>query len=127
MKLDGTSKQVVVSSGMTAPNSLVIDVVSSSLYWTDGSHIQTSNLEGENLSSAYTTKVRRSTGLTVYHNTLYWAEWTRQRIATCTTAGSNEQTLVNNVRITAAIHIMDKSKQSRCCEYNNINHVCTGL
>ena len=117
MKLDGTSKQAIVSSGMTAPNSLVIDLVSSSLYWTDGSHIQTSDLEGENLT----------TGLTVYCNTLYWAEWVRQRIATCTTAGSNEQTLVNDVTITAAIHIMDKSKQSRCCEYNNIGHVCTGL
>ena len=130
MKLDGTSKQVIVSSGMKVPNSLVVDLVSSRLYWTDGAHIQASDLEREDLSSVHTTTVRHSTALTVYHNTLYWAEWANQRIATCTTAGSNEHTLVKNVKLTAAIHIMDRSKQSRCCEYNrlnHINHVCTGL
>ena len=116
MKFDGTSKQVIVSSGMTAPNSLIIDLTSSRLYWTDGTHIQKSDLEGEGLSTVYTTNVRRPTALTVYHNTLYWAEWINQRIATCTTTGSNEQTFVKNVKLTAAIHIMDRSKQSRCCE-----------
>ena len=120
MKLDGTKRQVVVSSGMKAPNSLAVDLVSSRLYWTDGSNIQTSNLEGEDISTVYTTSVRRSTAITIYDDTLYWAEWLKKRIATCTTAGSNEQTLVNNVIRTTAIHIMDRSKQSRCCEYNNI-------
>ena len=120
MKLDGTKRQVIVSSGMKAPNSLAIDLVSSRLYWTDGSNIQTSDLEGEDISTVYTTSVRRSTAITVYDNTLYWTEWLKKRIATCTTAGSNEQTLVNNVIRTTAIHIMDRSKQSRCCEYNNI-------
>ena len=127
MKLDGTGKQVIVSSGMRAPNSLAIDLVSSRLYWIDGSHIQTSDLEGEDISTVYTTSVRRSTTIAVYHNTLYWAEWVKKRIATCTTAGSNEQTLVNNVIRTTVIHIMDRSKQSRCCEYNNINIKCTSL
>ena len=118
MKLDGTDKQVLVSSGMKAPNSLVIDLVSFRLYWTDGSDIQTYDLKGNNLSTVYTTKVRRPTGITLYHNTLYWAEWTKKRIATCTTDGSNEQTLVSNVILTAAIHVMDRSKQTRCCECN---------
>ena len=119
MKLDGTGKQVIVSSGMRAPNSLAIDLESSKLYWTDGSDIQTSDLEGEDISTVYATSAKRSTAIAVYHNTVYWAEWVKKRIATCTTAGSNEQTLVNNVNRTTAIHIMDRSKQSRCCEYNN--------
>ena len=121
MKLDGTGKQVIVSSGMRAPNSLTIDLVSSKLYWADGSNIQTSDLEGEDISTVYTTNIRRSTAIVVYHNTLYWAEWVKKRIATCTTASSNEQTLVNNVIQTTAIHIMDRSKQSRCCKYNSFN------
>ena len=121
MKLDGTGKQVIVSSGMRVPNSLTIDLVSSKLYWADGSNIQTSDLEGEDISTVYTTNIRRSTAIVVYHNTLYWAEWVKKRIATCTTAGSNEQTLVNNVIQTTAIHIMDRSKQSRCCKYNSFN------
>ena len=120
IKLDGTSRQVLVSSGTNSPNSLVVDVVFSRLYWTDGSKIQTSDVKGEDLSTVYTTKVRRSTGITVYNNTLFWAEWARKRIATCTTDGNNEQTLVNNVELTAAIHIMDSSIQSRCCEYRKL-------
>ena len=52
----------------------IVDLVSSRLYWTDGAHIQTSDLEREDLSSVHTTTVRHSTALTVYHNTLYWAE-----------------------------------------------------
>ena len=121
MKLDGTGRHVIVSSGMRVPNSLAIDLVSSKLYWADGSGIQTSDLEGEDISTVYTTSIRRSTAIAVYHNTLYWAEWVKKRIATCTTAGNNEQTLVNNVIQTTAIHIMDGSKQSRCCEYNSFN------
>ena len=118
MKLDGTNKPVIVSSGIEAPNFVVIDHVSSKLYWTDGSDIQTSNLDGDNLSTVYTTNARRPTGITVYHNTLYWAEWSKKRIATCSTDGRNKQILVNNVTQTAAIHIMDRSKQTRYCEYN---------
>ena len=125
MKLDGTNREVIVSSGMRAPNSLVIDLESSRLYWTDGSDIKTSDLEGDELSTVYTTTVRRSTAIMLYHNTLYWAEWTKKRIATCTTAGSDEQTLVKNVMLTAAIHIMDRSKQSRCCKYNRFNDTKT--
>ena len=127
IKLDGTGKQAIVSSGMKAPNSLAIDLVSSKLYWADGSNIQTSDLEGEDISTVYTTNVRRSTAIAVYHNTLYWAEWVKKRIATSTTTGGNEHTLVSNVIRTTAIHIMDRSKQSRCCEYNNINIKCTSL
>ena len=122
MTLDGTNRQVIVSSSLNSPNSLVIDLVSTRLYWTDGSLIQTSGLEGEELSTVYTTEIRRSTGIAVYNNTLFWAEWTRKRIATCTTDGTNEQSLVNNVMLTAAIHIMDNSMQSRCCEYNRFNN-----
>ena len=119
MKLDGSNRQMVVSSSMKAPNSLAIDLESSRLYWTDGSDIQTSDLEGDDLSTVCTAKVKRSAAITLYHNTLYWAEWAQKRITTCTTAGSNEQTLVKNVKRTAAIHIMDRSKQLKCCEYNN--------
>ena len=109
MKLDGSNRQVVVSSSMKAPNSLAIDLESSRLYWTDGSE--------DDLSTICTAKVKRSAAITLYHNTLYWAEWAKKRIATRTTAGSNEQTFVENVKRTTAIHIMDRSKQPRCCKY----------
>ena len=121
MKLDGTDKRAIVSSGLVAPNSLAIDFISSKLYWTDGSKLQTSNFEGGDRSTVYngTTGVRRATGISLYGKTLYWAEWKNSIIKTYTIDGANVGTLVRNVKRTAAIHVMDKTRQLRCCEYFN--------
>ena len=117
MKLDGTNRQVIVSSSQEAQiNSLVIDLTFSKLYWTEGSKIRTSDLDGGNRSTVYTTDAVRPTGIALYGNTLYWAEWKYKRISTCTTKGTNKTTFVDNMRKTAAIHIMDRSRQSRCCK-----------
>ena len=113
MKLDGTNRHVIVSSNLEAPNSLVIDFISSKLYWTDKFKIQTSDLEGADRSTIYTTKVRRPTGISFYDNILYWAEWKNKIVSTCTTNGTDVRILVDNVNRSAAIHVMDRS---RCCE-----------
>ena len=113
MKLDGTNRQVLVSSNLEAPNSLVIDFISSRLYWTDKFKIQTSDLEGGDKSTVYTTKIRRPTGISFFDDILYWAEWKNKNISTCTTDGTNMGIIVDNVIKTAAIHILDRS---RCCE-----------
>ena len=116
MKLDGTDRQVIVSSNILTPNSLIIDYVSSRMYWTDFFKIHTSDLEGEDSFTVYRTQSRRPTAIAVYRNMLYWAEWKPKRIATCTTNGENVHTLVDNVIKTAAIHVLDRSRQLTCCE-----------
>ena len=118
MKLDGINRHVIVSSNLEAPNSLVIDLISSKLYWTDQFKIQTSDLEGEDVSTVHTTRdARRPTGISFYDNVLYWAEWKYQIISMCTTNGTDMGILVGNVHQTAAIHVMDRS---RCCELYNL-------
>ena len=125
MKLDGTDKRVIVSSDLIAPNSLAIDFISSKLYWTVGSKLQRSNFEGGDRSTVYTTKVRHATGISFYNKTLYWAEWKHSSIKTCTidgtciSDGTIDDSFVSNVKLTAAIHVMDRTKQLRCCEYYN--------
>ena len=116
MKLDGANRQVEVSTSVQVPNSIVIDFVSSRLYWADIFKIQTSDFEGEGRSTVYRTESRRPTGISLYRNTLYWAEWKFDRVTMCATNGTNVDTLVSNVKRTAAIHILDRSRQSRCCE-----------
>ena len=74
MKLDGTNKQVIVSSNRS-PNSLVIDFLTSRLYWASASVIQTSNLKGEIISNVSVTNSTRPTAITLYGNILYWGEW----------------------------------------------------
>ena len=116
MKLDGTKRQVIVSNSLQSPNSLVIDFVSSRLYWAGSNGINTSDLEGSNISTVYNTKSRRPTAISLYHNTLYWAEWKFVRIAACTTNGTNVTVLVDNVIKTATIRILDMSHQLKCCK-----------
>ena len=116
MKLDGTNRQLIVSNSSQSPNSLVIDFVSSRLYWAGFNGISSSDLEGSNISIVYNTKSRRPTAISLYHNTLYWAEWMFRRITAYVTNGTNVTILVDNVIETAAIRILDTSHQLKCCE-----------
>ena len=115
MRLDGTHRSVIVSSKFK-PNSLVLDFITSRLYWAGASVIRTSDLKGENISTVYNTKSVRPTALSLYDNILYWAEWVNKTIAMCTTIGMNIGKLVDNVKKTAAIQILDRPKQLRCCK-----------
>ena len=118
MKLDGTNRPVniTLSNFEQPPNSLVIDFVSSRLFWAGTSMIQTSDLKGGNRSTVYKTMSIRPNALSLYGDILYWAEWNKTRIIMYNTSGMNIGTLVDNVIETEAIHIMDRSRQLRCCE-----------
>ena len=115
MKLDGTNKHMIISKNNQSPNSLVIDFISSRLYWASKRMIQTSDLKGENRSIVCRTMIRRPNALSLYGDILYWAEWSNSRIIMYNTSGMNS-TLVDNVNRTAAIYIMDRSRQLRYCE-----------
>ena len=114
MKLDGTNRTVIVSNN--SPNSLVIDFISSRLYWASKHMIQTSDLEGENRSTIYMTMSQRPNALSLYGDILYWAQWSKNRIMMYNTSGMTIGTLVDNVHRTAAIHILDRSRQLGCCK-----------
>lgn len=118
MKLDGTERHQIVPGNLNLnlPNSLVIDFTSSRLYWTVINKVVASDLDGGNISVVYTTQSRRPTAISVYNNTLYWAEWKFKRITTCTIDGRNFNTFVNNVKKTAAIYVLHKSRQPGSCE-----------
>ena len=115
MKLDGTNRHVIISNNNHSPNSLVIDFITFRLYWASKRMIQTSDLEGENRSTVYRTMSRRPNALSLYGDILYWAEWNKTRIIMYNTSGMTIGTLVDNVNRTAAIHIMDRSRQLRYC------------
>ena len=71
MKLDGTHRQEIISNNKQSPsNSLVIDFISSRLYWAGNYTIQTSDLKGQN-RSVYMTMSRRPTVLSLYGDILY--------------------------------------------------------
>ena len=115
MKLDETKIQEIVSDNTQSPNSLAIDFITSRLYWAGNYTIQTSDLNGGN-RSIYMTMSRRPTALSLYGDILYWAEWANNRTVMYSTSNMNISTLVDNVIETAAIYILDRSRQLRCCK-----------
>ena len=118
MKLDGINRPVniILSNFKQPPNSLVIDFISSRLYWAGESMIQASDLKGSNIYTVYMTMIRHPHALSLYGDILYWAEWSNNRIIMYNISGMIINTLVDNVTQTAAIHILDRSRQLRCCE-----------
>lgn len=121
MKLDGSNTPVtIVSTNLESPNSLIIDFTFCRLYWTDTYEIGRCDLEGKDQATVYTTTSRRPTAISLYNNTLYWAEWSSDKIARCTTDGQKLTSFVDNIKQTTAIHVMHKSRQPRSCEcYSN--------
>ena len=116
MKLDGTNRTMIMSNKNQSPNSVVIDFISSRLYWASNRSIQTSDLKGENNATVLITNSTRPTAISLYGNTLYWAEWRSKSVIMYNTSRMTSSTFVDNVTQTSAIHIMDKSRQLRCCE-----------
>jgi len=117
MKLDETNKhEIILSNNLKSPNSLVIDFASCRLYWTDNKRIETSDLEGGDRYTLYTTNSTRPTGISLFNNILFWAEWKFKRIVRGTTDGSSWSTFVSNIIQTTAIHIVYKARQPRSCE-----------
>ena len=124
MKLDGTDRHVIVSSSLQAPNSLVIDFASSRLYWTDINKIATSNFEGDDKFTIYTTLSRRPTALSMYNNELFWAEWIFEKIVSyIPDDGNGPNTFVDTVTRTEMIQVIHKSRKPRSCKYM---HICIG-
>ena len=118
MKLDGTDRHIIVSNNLRAPNSLVIDFAASRLYWTDIKKIVTSNLEGDDRFTIYTTVSRRPTALSLYNNELFWAEWVFEKIVTYTPDdGNGPNTFVDKVTRTETIQVVHKSRKPRSCKY----------
>jgi len=116
MKLDGTNKHEIVSSNLKSPTSLVIDFASCRLYWTNTFKIETSDLEGGDRYTLYNTNSIRPTGISLYNNILFWAEWRFKKITRGTTDGNSFSTFVSNVQTTETVYIMHESRQPRSCE-----------
>ena len=115
MKLDGTNRHKIVSTNKRFTNSLTIDFVSSRLYWAATFVVESTDLEGGNRSLICSTNSRRPTALALYNEKLYFAEWKFDRIATCATDRMTSNRFVNDVKKTAAIRVVEKSKQQTLC------------
>ena len=74
--MDGTSRQVLHSTGLVWPNALTLDYDNQILYWMDANRLESSNADGSNRRFLSTTRIFHPFGITFFQNRLYWTDWT---------------------------------------------------
>lgn len=80
--MDGSQRQVIVSSNLRWPNGLVVDAYSGSIYFADaGTHlIEVCDTDGQNRRVLISEGVKHPFSLTIGRNVLYWTDWQTKAI-----------------------------------------------
>ena len=96
--LDGTVVENLVTTGLSAPYGLVLDVAGGKMYWTDrgAGKIQRAHLDGSNVEDLVTTGLSSPLGITldVAGGKMYWADNGTDKIQRANLDGSNVEDLI---------------------------------
>ena len=125
--MDGTSRTVLHSSGLSTVYGLTLDYENQILYWMDYSNnrIESSNVDGSN-RIVLTSSVRDPYSVTFYNGTLYWGDWYFNRILTTSvsspTSGSYLSTSLSYDPFGVQIISRDRQPDGMCavhvfCKY----------
>ena len=94
--LDGSSVEDLVTSGLSSPRGIALDVAGGKMYWTDWDKIQRSNLDGSDVEDLGTTGLVLQDGiaLDVAGGKMYWTDWGTDKIQRSNLDGSDVEDLV---------------------------------
>lgn len=112
--MDGTSRTVLHSTGLSTVYGLTLDYDTQILYWADYSNnrIESSFTNGSNRVLITATSITDPFGITFYDGKLYWTDWALNGIYTLTL---NTPSVVSRVISTGAdpygIHVVTKERQ----------------
>ena len=97
--LDGSDVEDLVTTELSSPYGIALDVAGGKMYWTDAGtgKIQRSNLDGSDVEDLVTTGLERPQGiaLDVAGGKMYWTDATADRIQRSNLDGSGVEDLVN--------------------------------
>ena len=98
--LDGSNVQDLVTSGLTVPANIALDIAGGKMYWTDPGtdKIQRANLDGSNVQDLVTSGLRGPQGiaLDIAGGRMYWTDFVTHKIQRANLDGSNVQDLVTS-------------------------------
>ncbi len=74
--MDGTSRRVLHSTGLTSPFGLTLDYDTQNLYWIDYTldKLESSSVDGTNRRLLTTVNIRCPYGITFFNQKLYWGD-----------------------------------------------------
>ena len=92
---DGSNVQDLVTTGLSNPEHIAVDIAGGKMYWTEFSTIKCANLEGSNVQDLVT-RLDSASGiaLDVASGKMYWTVWNDDKIQRANLDGSNVETLV---------------------------------
>ena len=98
--LDGSNVQDLVTSGLTTPVGIALDIAGGKMYWTDygTEKIQRANLDGSNVQDLVTSGLTSPNGiaLDIAGGKMYWTDYGTDKIQRANLDGSNVQDLVTS-------------------------------
>ena len=98
--LDGSNVQDLVTSGLTTPVGIALDIAGGKMYWTDygTEKIQRANLDGSNVQDLVTSGLTSPNGiaLDIAGGKMYWTDFGTEKIQRANLDGSNVQDLVTS-------------------------------
>ncbi len=96
--LDGSNVEDLITTGLSAPDGIALDVERGKMYWTDwiADKIQRANLDGSNVEDLITTGSYglRGIALDVERGKMYWTDWYTAKIQRANLNGSNVEDLI---------------------------------
>ena len=112
--MDGSSRTVLVSSGLVWVNSLALDFENRLLYWCDASldQIERVDLQGNNrvLILDLSSDNLHPFGLALTDNVLYWSDWNNQSVHKYNMTSSLSDVLVHGMGRPMELHIYDDTQ-----------------
>ena len=112
--MDGSSRTVIVSSGVVWVNALALDYHNNLLYWCDAKldKIERANLQGNNRElvldlSSYN---HHPFGLSLFDEALYWSDWNNQSIHKYNLTSSQSEVLVYGMGSPMDVHVYNQTK-----------------
>lgn len=112
--MDGTSRMVLHSTGLSTVYGLTLDYDNQVLYWCDysGNRIESSFTNGSNRVVVASSGIIDPFGITFYDGRLYWTDWTQHGIHTLeVNAPSNVSRVLSTSQDTYGIQVVTTERQ----------------
>jgi len=99
VNLDGTNVEDLITTGLSTPSDIALDIVGGKMYWIDwnASKIQRANLDGSNVEDLITVNNPEGIALDIAGGKMYWGDWAdlgTDKIQRANLNGSNVEDLV---------------------------------
>ena len=125
--MDGTSRSVIISTGLSSPYALTIDYDSQTLYWADYSlrKIESASVTGANRTLITTTDVIYPRGISYHEGVVYWGDASLDRISSVVVGSPDNVTRVySNLYRPYEIHVVSPERQQEGMHTLVVRTVC---